>query len=131
MLMLNDLQKFDDNRMAHLWIEHVNGRDIFPKLPVQFKKYHPYWERNRRIQDAMDKSDIELLNSYLTKSLPLELEDGYNVDDTAGDSIAELDGEVGLGGRKRVMAWAESTSMSRFDHQHNKEMLLETAIWSA
>ncbi|KAG7372951.1 hypothetical protein IV203_033675 [Nitzschia inconspicua] len=102
MLMLNDLQKFDDNRMAHLWIEHVNGGDIFPKLLVQLKKYHRYWERNRRIQDAMDraKSDIELLNSYLTKSVPLELEAGYNVDDTAGDAIAELDGEVGLGGRK-------------------------------
>ncbi|KAG7357717.1 hypothetical protein IV203_002405 [Nitzschia inconspicua] len=25
---------------------------------------------------------------------------------------------------KRVMAWAESTSMSRFDHQHNKEMFV-------
>ncbi|KAG7353452.1 hypothetical protein IV203_002807 [Nitzschia inconspicua] len=88
--------------MAHLWIEHVNGRDIFPKLPVQLKKYHRYWERNRRIQVAMDraKSDIELLNSYLTKSVPLELEAGYNVDDTAGDAIAELDGEVGLGGRE-------------------------------
>ncbi|KAG7353391.1 hypothetical protein IV203_002746 [Nitzschia inconspicua] len=46
------------------------------------------------------KSDIELLNSYLTKSVPLELEAGYNVDDTAGDAIAELDGEVGLGGRE-------------------------------
>ncbi|KAG7371941.1 hypothetical protein IV203_018083 [Nitzschia inconspicua] len=133
MLMLNDLQKFDDNRMAHLWIEHVNGCDIFPKLPVQLKKYHRYWERNRRIQDAMDraKSDIELLNSYLTKSVPLELEAGYNVDDTAGDAIAELDGEVGLGGR-------ETGNYLGREHQHvevrppaHTEMLLETAIWSA
>ncbi|KAG7344908.1 hypothetical protein IV203_032439 [Nitzschia inconspicua] len=91
----DDAHQFTDNAME-------DGRDIFPKLPVQLKKYHRYWERNRRIQDAIDraKSDIELLNSYLTKSVPLELEDGCNVDDTAGDAIAELDGEVGLGGRE-------------------------------
>ncbi|KAG7357286.1 hypothetical protein IV203_001974 [Nitzschia inconspicua] len=88
MLMLNDLEKFNDNRMAHLWIEHLNGHDIFPKLPLQLKKYHQYWERNRRIQDAMDraKTDIELLNSYSAKSAPLELKHGY-------------DGKVGLGER--------------------------------
>ncbi|KAG7346480.1 hypothetical protein IV203_005548 [Nitzschia inconspicua] len=52
-LMLNDLQKFDENRMSQLWIAHVNGQGIFPKLPVQLKKYHQHWKRNRRIQDAM------------------------------------------------------------------------------
>ncbi|KAG7357716.1 hypothetical protein IV203_002404 [Nitzschia inconspicua] len=43
----DDAHQFTDNAMEH-------GRDIFPKLQVQLKKYHRYWERNRRIQDAMD-----------------------------------------------------------------------------
>ncbi|KAG7351802.1 hypothetical protein IV203_007850 [Nitzschia inconspicua] len=89
-LMLNDLQKFDENRMSHLWIAHVNGLGIFPKLPVQLKKYHQHWERNRRIQDAMEraKSEIELMNSYLAKKVPIEFKDGSN---TVEGAFAETD----------------------------------------
>ncbi|KAG7346758.1 hypothetical protein IV203_005827 [Nitzschia inconspicua] len=61
-----------DSDDAHQFTDNAmeHGRDLFPKLQVQLK------------------------------NVPLELEDGYNVDDTAGDAIAELDGEVGLGGRE-------------------------------
>jgi hypothetical protein len=74
--MLNNMNRFDENKMAELWMEHVNGRDVFPKLPVQLKKYQRYWERNRRVQDAMDraKSDIDLLSSFVSLQVPMGLE---------------------------------------------------------
>ncbi|KAG7347881.1 hypothetical protein IV203_016586 [Nitzschia inconspicua] len=102
-LMLNDLQKFDENRMSHLWIAHVNGQGIFPKLPVQSKKYHQHWERNRRIQDAMEraKSEIELMNSYLAKKVPMEFKDGSNTVEGAfaetDEEVELVDGEPGIG----------------------------------
>ncbi|KAG7354037.1 hypothetical protein IV203_003393 [Nitzschia inconspicua] len=102
-LMLNDLQKFDENRMSHLWIAHVNGQGIFPKLPVQLKKYHQHWERNRRIQDAMEraKSEIELMNSYLAKKVPMEFKDGSNTVEGAfaetDEEVEFVDGEPGIG----------------------------------
>ncbi|KAG7356949.1 hypothetical protein IV203_001637 [Nitzschia inconspicua] len=102
-LMLNDLQKFDENRMSHLWIAHVNGQGIFPKLPVQLKKYHQHWERNRRIQDAMEraKSEIELMNSYLAKKVPMEFKDGSNTVEGAfaetDEEVELVDGEPGIG----------------------------------
>ncbi|KAG7356808.1 hypothetical protein IV203_001494 [Nitzschia inconspicua] len=90
--------KFSCNSMSHLWIAHVNGQGIFPKLPVQLKKYHQHWERNRRIQDAMEraKSEIELMNSYLAKKVPIEFKDGSN---TVEGAFAETDEEVEFGER--------------------------------
>ncbi|KAG7339800.1 hypothetical protein IV203_025481 [Nitzschia inconspicua] len=88
----------DGRVMSHLWIAHVNGQGIFPKLPVQLKKYHQHWERNRRIQDAMEqaKSEIELMNSYLAKKVPIEFKDGSN---TVEGAFAETDEEVEFGER--------------------------------
>jgi hypothetical protein len=65
-------------------VEQNTGK--FPKLPVQLKKYQRFWERNRRIQDAMDraKSDIELLNSYISQKVPMELEH----DGAGGESLS-------------------------------------------
>ncbi|KAG7366762.1 hypothetical protein IV203_029432 [Nitzschia inconspicua] len=102
-LMLNDKQKFDGNRMSHLWIAHVNGQGIFPKLPVQSKQNHRHWERNRRIKDAMEraKSEIELMNSYLAKKVPMEFKDGSNTVEGAfaetDEEVELVDGEPGIG----------------------------------
>ncbi|KAG7345472.1 hypothetical protein IV203_033003 [Nitzschia inconspicua] len=68
------------------------------KSGVQLKKYHQHWERNRRIQDAMEraKSEIELMNSYLAKKVPIEFKDGSN---TVEGAFAETDEEVEFGER--------------------------------
>jgi hypothetical protein len=66
-LLLSRLEKFDAEKMAALWIEYVDGKTIFPKLPVQLKNYHREWERNRRIgaQQRRAAPDLQLFNKFL------------------------------------------------------------------
>jgi len=44
---------FDAEEMAIKWCEHVDGVSIFPKLPVYLRTHHDKWERNQRIQVAV------------------------------------------------------------------------------
>ena len=39
-LMLNKLSHFDASVMALKWMEHVDGKTIFPKIPAQLRQYH-------------------------------------------------------------------------------------------
>jgi hypothetical protein len=74
-IMLDVVNKFDSEKMALLWVDHVDGREIFPKLPVQLRKYHKKWDVNRRIktgQEAMKKQN-ELLMKELSERVPSEL----------------------------------------------------------
>ena len=44
--------KLDSNAIALEWIKHVDGVNIFPKLPAQVRVYFKKWERNVRIKRA-------------------------------------------------------------------------------
>jgi hypothetical protein len=74
-LMLNKMSKFDADPMALMWISYVNGKNIFPKLPGQLREYHKRWERNRRIQTAVEmmKSDIAALDQLNLELIPTDL----------------------------------------------------------
>ena len=46
-----------DNAMAIVWCDHVDGKEIFPKLPVYLRAYHKIWERNVRVRDAVRRAE--------------------------------------------------------------------------
>ena len=52
----------------------VDGKDIFPKLPVQLREYYNAFERNRRIRKAMKKTKKpqDLLKKYVASYKPVE-----------------------------------------------------------
>ena len=58
--------------MALLWVAHVDGVGVFPKVPAQLREYHKSWERNECIKAAMKlaESDVALLQKYLIKTVP-------------------------------------------------------------
>jgi hypothetical protein len=74
-LVLFELKHFDENTMALRWIDFVDGVTIFPKLPHQLRKYHKQWERNRRVQNAVDnmRSEIDMLDLLNKEHVPTEL----------------------------------------------------------
>ena len=53
----------DPNRMALEWIKSVDGKNIFPKLPVHLRNYKQTFDRNRRVQLNFEgaRSQVELL----------------------------------------------------------------------
>jgi len=69
------MSKFDADPMALMWISYVNGKNIFPKLPGQLREYHKRWERNRRVQTAVEmmKSDIAALDQLNLELIPDDL----------------------------------------------------------
>jgi hypothetical protein len=74
-IMLHDVNKFDSLKMALRWVDHVDGKEIFPKLPVHLRKYHKKWDLNRSVktgQEAMKKQH-ELLIKELSERVPSEL----------------------------------------------------------
>jgi hypothetical protein len=68
-LMLRDMGRFDADQMAKLWIDYVDGKTMFPKLPVQLQSYYKDWERNRRInaQQQLALPDLQLFDKYLKR----------------------------------------------------------------
>jgi hypothetical protein len=70
-LLLNKLEKFDAAKTATLWIDHGDGKTIYPKLPVQLKNYHREWEQNGRINAQQQRSalDLQLFNRFLETML--------------------------------------------------------------
>jgi hypothetical protein len=68
---------FDTKAMAILWMDHVDGVTIFPKLPVYSHEYYKHWQRNQqRIQDAVRnhmKSESDLLDELNKRRMPAEL----------------------------------------------------------
>jgi hypothetical protein len=74
-LLVHQLSGFNDEKMAIEWCKHVDGKSIFPKLPVYLREYHKHWLRNQRIQDAVKnmKSEIELLEAINKRQTPVEL----------------------------------------------------------
>ena len=35
------------------WLKHVDGHDIFPKLPVYLRMHHTMWQHNQSVKDAV------------------------------------------------------------------------------
>jgi len=46
----------DFDAMAIAWCNEVDGRTIFPKLPVYLRTHHTAWLRNQRVRDAVEKA---------------------------------------------------------------------------
>jgi hypothetical protein len=76
-LVLFELKNFDADKIALLWIDHLDGISIFPKLPAQLRQYYKVWQRNRRVQSAVRSmtSEKALLERMNKEHLPLELMD--------------------------------------------------------
>jgi hypothetical protein len=66
---------FNADRMALEWCQYVDGKTIFPKLPVYLRAYFDKYLRNRRVKDAVSgmKSDIELLEQLNKELVPKNL----------------------------------------------------------
>ena len=62
----------DFSNMALAWHSKVDGKVIFPKLPVYLRVYHTKWLRNTRIRDALNRMAVPLeqLRTRLAADLP-------------------------------------------------------------
>lgn len=61
--------------MSFLWVEHVDGINILPKLPCQLRQHHRLWRRNRAVSDAVKnmKTEQKRLESLSTVAIPEDL----------------------------------------------------------
>ena len=77
---------FHSEKMSIRWIEEIDGVEIFPKLPSQLREYHKRWERNKRIQEALDKmkDDSELLKNFMNEQMPDDNNNDLHIDDADG-----------------------------------------------
>jgi hypothetical protein len=69
-LMLKLTAPIDFEAMAAAWVIKVNGKTIFPKLPVYLRNYYDEWRRNQLIKEAVaraatKKNALGKLNSRL------------------------------------------------------------------
>jgi hypothetical protein len=72
-LMRDEFERFDADAMALRWIDHVNGETVFPKLPVQLRKYYRLWEKNDSpIQASMDqyRAQINRTMTFIAEQVP-------------------------------------------------------------
>ena len=69
------LQAKNDHEMALSWCRHVDGVNIFPKLPVHIRTYHKKWQKHRRIKDCMKnaKFGADLLDQLNVALQPVEI----------------------------------------------------------
>ena len=44
----------DGSAMALEWCEHVDGAEVFPKLPVYLRNAKEAFAKNQRVQDAVE-----------------------------------------------------------------------------
>ena len=61
--------KPDFEQMALNWVKHVDGVDVFPKLPVYLRTYFTTWTRNQAAKNAVEqaKPATALLQQVLEK----------------------------------------------------------------
>jgi hypothetical protein len=69
-ILLHEMNTFDVFAMSLLWIPHVDGKEVFPKLPGQLQQHYKKWKRNRAVQDAFSRmrrenDKLESLNKQL------------------------------------------------------------------
>jgi hypothetical protein len=70
--MQDEFPKFDEKPMSLRWMNFVDGKTVCLKLPVQLRKYYKCWEKNSRIQAAMDQArdSVKELHSYIAEQVP-------------------------------------------------------------
>ena len=63
----------DYEAMAIEWCRHVDGVDVWPKLPVYLRTHHTTWLRNQRVKDAVTNaaSGEEKLKKLNADTMPL------------------------------------------------------------
>ena len=74
-LITNHSISLDFDAMAFEWCKHVDGVNIFPKLPVYLRTYHTKWQKNQRVRDAVEcakagKAVLEVLNTQTAPAAP-------------------------------------------------------------
>ena len=81
--LLNDLEA-----MALEWVSHVDGKTIFPKLPVYLRAYREKYLQNRRIETAVSgiENEIKRLKQLNERTLPAMLADRDGDGDGNGDN---------------------------------------------
>ena len=65
---------FDYEQMAIEWCKHVDGIQVWPKLPVYLRTYHKQFQRNQRVKDAVSKAKtgaekLKMLNKETSSGL--------------------------------------------------------------
>jgi hypothetical protein len=67
-----EMDRCDGEKMALLWVRHIDGVLVFPKLPAQLRQYHKSWETNKCIKAAMRRTgnDNAILQRYLDHMVP-------------------------------------------------------------
>lgn len=73
--MRNDFPINDDEKAAISWCKHVDGVDIYPKLPVHMRIHKEEFERGQRVRSCMRKAkdgkeSLDELNRILVPGKP-------------------------------------------------------------
>lgn len=89
-LILNHPGSFDADWMALEWCKHVDGKDIFPKLPVYLRKHHSAWLKSQQVKDAVRKAapGARILASINARTAPSAPEAALALDPSDGDGHA-------------------------------------------
>ena len=72
------------------WCKHVDGINIFPKLPVHLRLHHSSWARSQRVKDAVEKLKPQMahLNEVLQRHGPSSVTDAPRATAAAAASMA-------------------------------------------
>ena len=73
------ISKMTESDLAVWWCNHVNGFNIFPKLPVHFRMHLKQWLKNKRVENSIRaakpgaeklKEINEILSPFYSKESP-------------------------------------------------------------
>jgi hypothetical protein len=91
-----EMDRFDGEKMALLWVKHIDGVLVFPKLPTQLREYHKSWETNECIKAAIERTenDNPILQRYLDRMVPDDfITDGSEFEEqeeNSGQSVTQI-----------------------------------------
>jgi hypothetical protein len=91
-----EMDRFDGEKMALLWVKHIDGVLVFPKLPAQLREYHKSWETNECIKAAMERTenDNAILQRYLDRMVPGDFIAGGSEfeeqEENSGQSVTQI-----------------------------------------
>ena len=104
----------DSHAIALLWIDHVDGISIFPKIPAHLRTYYKHWERNVRIKSAEKEMEPErqALERFQKKHSPVHAVAG-------NDSLSSPDERPAKKARARLHIGTQAVSFPavRYPHQ--------------
>ena len=120
----------DYDAMALRWMERVDGKKIFPKLPVYLRDYHKRFEQNQRAKDAVRnaKPGIDRLKELFAESHvdPLPDEMASPMQDAQDDARREggivMVGGHPIGGGEPIERVGEKRKRSKDKAQRKKRV---------